>query len=257
MRIISAALLMYVSLFHAHAAAARATAIVSLDLCTDWMLLTYAAPGQVKAYSPYLYRYDYDWIPAGLPTHNASLEQVLALKPDLIISGEFNALLMRRRLEQLNLRTAVVYNPTSLEGVADYVQQFNRLLGRDLASAEVAPRSTPPARGQSLLLLGPNGIGTGRDTLEHDILNAAGWTNYLQRSGYVMLELEQLISNPPDAVYWSGPQSRSIAAQFGKHRALRQRMDPQQWINMDSWRWLCPGPWTYELIQELAAWKNP
>ena len=31
--------------------------IVSLDLCTDWMLLKYADPAQVRAYSPLLYKY--------------------------------------------------------------------------------------------------------------------------------------------------------------------------------------------------------
>jgi iron complex transport system substrate-binding protein len=57
--------------------------IVSLDLCSDWMLLTYARREQLRALSPYLYQFDNDWVEPGLAVHDGSLEQVLALKPDL------------------------------------------------------------------------------------------------------------------------------------------------------------------------------
>lgn len=231
--------------------------IVSLDLCTDWMLLKYASPGQVRAYSPFLYQYSNDWIEQGLPTHNGSLEQIVSLKPDLIISGEFNALLLRERLQQLNFGIEVMHNPGSLEDIDIYIQRFKYLLQAksDLNANRLHQKN--PSREQTLLLLGANGIGTGRDTLEHDIITAAGWENYLSLPGYTSLDLEKLLTKPPDAIFWTAPGSASLAAQFAQHRALRHKVSSSQWITNSSWRWQCPGPWTYSLIQELATWKNP
>ncbi len=69
--------------------------IISLDLCTDWMLLRFADRAQVRAFSPLLYRYQADWVPDGLPVHDGSFEHILQLEPDLLIAGEYNAILLR------------------------------------------------------------------------------------------------------------------------------------------------------------------
>ena len=235
----------------------RPVSIVSLDLCTDWILLTYAIPGQVKAYSPYLYQFNAEWVEPGLPTHNGSLEQIVTLKPDLIISGEFNAQLLRERLRQLNFMTEVLHNPVSLKEVDSYIQRVKNLIQVDSSGDRLILLTDYPSRHESLLLLGANGIGTGRATLEHDIIAAAGWNNYLTLPGYQPLDLEKLVTDPPDAVYWTVPDTQSLAGKFAQHRALRKKISAKQWIGANSWRWHCPGPWTHQLIQELAAWKKP
>ncbi|MCK4707944.1 MAG: ABC transporter substrate-binding protein, partial [Gammaproteobacteria bacterium] len=72
-------------LFSTLSGAEKTERIVSLDLCTDWMLLKYASQSQRITYSPLLYRYQVDWVPDNLPVHDGSLEQVLELNPDLIM----------------------------------------------------------------------------------------------------------------------------------------------------------------------------
>ncbi len=235
--------------------------IVSLDLCSDWMLLTYARREQLRALSPYLYQFDNDWVEPGLAVHDGSLEQVLALKPDLVISGEFNALLLRNRLQQLGVNVQVLPNPRRLGDIGDYILRLRQLLGAPSLTAELdaVPQELDlqrPRRGNRLLLLGANGIGAGRDTLEHDIISAAGWDNYLNDSGFIALDLESLIADPPYAIFISAARANSLALRFIQHPALQQRIINTRWDSQQNWRWTCPGPWSYRLIEELNTWGD-
>jgi iron complex transport system substrate-binding protein len=229
-------------------AAAR---IVSLDLCTDWLLVKYAERSQILALSPLQRQYPLAWVGRDWPIHDGSLEQILHLQPELVITGEYNAPLLRRRLQELGVRVEVLALPHSLDQVTDYLRRFRALLGQ---TAE----DTPPRGGMEtaaprprLLLLGANGIGTGRATFEDEILRRAGWDNYLHDSGYVGLDLERLVTDPPDALLWSAPADPALANRFADHGALRRAVPAPRWLRSDHWQWECPGPWTWELVDRL------
>ena len=230
--------------------------IVSLDLCTDWMLLKFADPAQVRAYSPLLYKYHADWVPLDLPVHDGSLEHILQLEPELLISGEYNAILLRKRLQQLGNKVEVLQLPTTLDSIRAYQAEFLRLIGANEGSGAVGWDRAYPPRQQSLLLLGANGIGTGTNTLEDDLLRKAGWVNYIDTDGYVSLQMERIVANPPDAIYSSAPLSNSLANLFVRHTAIESLMSANETPRGENWRWQCPGPWSLDLIQELSLWKG-
>jgi iron complex transport system substrate-binding protein len=230
--------------------------IVSLDLCTDWMLLKYADLSQVKAFSPLLYRYQADWVPDDLPVHDGSLETILELDPDLLIAGEYNAILLRKRLQQLGRNVEVLPLPTGLDSIRAYQQRFLTIIEADQDDDQLQWSEKHPQRNQTLLLLGANGIGTGRDTLENDLIERAGWNNYIQAKGYVDLRLEEIVAMPPDAIYWSAPLSNSLANLFAKHTAITKTVEQFKIPPVENWRWECPGPWSLELIEELAQWES-
>jgi len=231
--------------------------ILSLDLCSDWLLAKYADRSRVVALSPLLKQYPVEWIGSEWPIHNGSLEQILQLKPDLVLSGEYNALLLRQRLIALDVRVEVLKLPRTLPEVVEYEQRFLSLIGLPASQASQPPPvnqlSEQPAR---LLLLGANGVGTGQQTFEHDVIQRAGWSNYLESDGYSALDLEQLVSDPPDAVMWSAPKSPALANQFAKHPALRHAIPEKQWLNSSYWHWQCPGPWTRQLIDQLQEQRT-
>ena len=116
--------LLGLALLSAGARADAARGIVSLDLCTDWMLLKFARPSQVRAYSPLLYKYQADWVPDDLPVHDGSLEHILQLDAGLLISGEYNAILLRKRLQQLGKQVAVLSLPNTLDSIRRYQAEF-------------------------------------------------------------------------------------------------------------------------------------
>lgn len=237
--------------------AATPSKVLSLDLCSDWLLAKYADRSQVVALSSFVKQYPVAWIGDEWPSHNGSLEQILKLKPDLVLSGEYNALLLRQRLIALGVRVEVLTLPRTLPEVIEYEKRFLSLIGlpSSLASkpAPATPAMTKPPR---LLLLGANGIGTGKQTFEHDVITQAGWGNYLEHNGYSTLDLEQLVTDPPDAVMWSAPRSPALANQFAQHRALRRAIPEQQWLYSSYWHWQCPGPWTWQLIEQLREQRK-
>jgi iron complex transport system substrate-binding protein len=232
--------------------------IVSLDLCMDWLLARHAAAEQVAALSPAQRRYRAPFELPDWPTHDGSLEQIYRLQPDLILVGEYNALLLRRRLEDLGLRVVALSLPTSLAEIERHERRFLRLIGQPPSRAQPAPAPREPAAdAPRLLLLGANGIGTGAGTFEDQILRQAGWRNYLTESGYISLDLERLVVDPPDAILWSAPPSRSLACRFAEHPALQRVVSPERWLGVEPWRWRCPGPWSWKLIEQLQRKRTP
>ena len=239
--------------------------VISLDLCTDEMLAYYGARAPalkpaVAALSPLSRQADEEQGSGvdftGWPVHDGSLEQVLQYRPDLALTGPYNALLLRRRLAQLGVRVEVLPLPQRLDGIVPYEQRLLALLGLPASLADTPPPVAPAASAANsaprLLLLGANGIGTGTGTLEGDILTRAGWRNYLQTPGYVALDLERIATDPPDAVLWAATASPALANRFAEHPVMRRAIPANRWLTSDAWRWQCPGPWSWDLVRELA-----
>jgi len=230
---------------------------LSLGLCADWLLAHHADRAHVVALSQLQRRYPIDWIGPEWPMHDGSLEQIIALRPDLVLAGQFSATQLRQRLESLGVHTQVLPLPRTLVEVVDYEKRFLRALQLPESRASTVPAPMPrPDRPQRLLLLGANAIGTGRGTLEHEILEHAGWSNYLTEPGYQRLDLERIASDPPDAILWAAPRHRALANQFAEHPALSRAVPAERWLTSEFWRWQCPGPWTWELIGQLHQWLD-
>src|SRR5690606_16645276 len=158
------------------AAASAPRRIVSLDMCMDWLLAYHLKPGRDAVFSPLYRQYPLPVTQNSWPTHDGSLERIYQLKPDLVLAGQYNALLLRRRLQELGVRVATVDLPLTFAGVEQYERQVLALLGLPETLATPAPQPVaPPADAPRLLLLGANGVGTGRGTFEDQLIRQAGW----------------------------------------------------------------------------------
>jgi iron complex transport system substrate-binding protein len=220
------------------------------------MLLEYAQAGQVLALSPLALQHGITASDRGWPSHDGTLEQVLELRPGLVLTGEYNALTLRRRLQELGVRVEVLPLPRSLEQVDDYQQQVLSLLGLPAERRMSPPAPVLAGERPRLLLLGANAIGTGRGTFEDDVLQRAGWSNYLEEEGYQRLDLERIVREPPDAILWAAPEENALANLFAEHPALQRSVPGERWLYTDYWRWQCPGPWTWKLIEQLQQWRD-
>ncbi|KAA0874076.1 substrate-binding domain-containing protein [Nitrincola tapanii] len=226
--------------------------ILSLDLCMDWILAYHSPAAAELVLSPLHQRFPLPLPTKDWPVHRGTLEEIFQLQPNLILVGEYNAPLLRHRLLKLGLQVVVVSLPQTLHQVMEYEQALLRLIGQPETLARPAPaRVEPDWDAPRLLLLGANGIGTGIATFEDQILRQAGWNNYLTTPGYQRLDLEALVLDPPDAVLWAAPEHPSLANRFAQHPALAKSLPAQAWLSTDYWRWQCPGPWTWELIDQL------
>eukprot|EP01031_Cornospumella_fuschlensis_P022225 gene22227-27186_t len=210
--------------------------IVSLDLCSDWLLAHHAPDSQSIVFSPMVRRYP---LPVGAVqrmSHDGSLEQVLALKPDVVLVGEFNAFMLRKRLASLGVRVVITPLPQTLVDLEslDHVVQT------------VLEKSNAPN--------GPNGEGMGRKTFEDNLITRAGWVNYVESIGRVKLDLEAIAVNPPDALVLSVPRHAALANLFVQHPVLKHAIPPESvsltigsvpldvWSGLHDWLIQTPSP---------------
>jgi iron complex transport system substrate-binding protein len=206
----------------AHAAPRR---IVSLDYCADQFVLALADRDQIAALSRGSQRDDsyYRDRARGIRQTRGTLEEVLALRPDLIVrnfGGPWDAEAVYGRFHVPVLQ--VGDTPSFGEARADLLDAARAMghaergatLARDLDQrlarmADAAPRERPP-----MIYLSAGGAVAGRGTLMDAAITAAGGRNIWTGESWTVLPLERLIDTPPTL----------IAIGFFDHRRTQMNM---------------------------------
>jgi len=246
---------------------AKPQRVVSINLCTDQLVVTLADPARIVS----LYRTSADpsfsYVADRLPkvVYNRGLaEEVLVLKPDLVIAGVFTtratvAILRRHDIPVIELplidsfaavRQQVMHVATALGEEArgrSLLDDMDRRLER---VAHVGPRR--PA-----LLVGSGLFTNGQGTLLDEALTAAGLENVAARRGVVgfsRIGLEQLLAAAPDVVIIpDDPQRRpSLSAQLLRHPALGDLARRRTVVSIPAALWSCGGPFIVEAVERLA-----
>ena len=249
---------------------AKPSRIVSLNLCTDQLLLLLADRSRIASLS-FLARdrglsYMAD-AAAGIPANYGSAEEVLALHPDLIVAGRYAAgpaIALLRRLGfavlDLPLADTMAEVRTQVRLLAAAIDESGRgerlLAGWDarLAAIHVGAGKTMPGAA----IYQASGIVIGRNSLANELLQTAGLRNLatelgLPDSGY--LPLEVLLSHPPDLLVLDDyrPDLPSLGEQLLRHPALQAMAARRRTVAMPSRLWVCAGPGLAEAAERLAA----
>ncbi len=237
-------------------AVAAPVRVVSLNLCTDEMLLIAARPGQIASISKLGADANETPLAAqarGLATNNGQLTDVLNQRPDLVLTMG-NSPQQAALASRLGLRLLALPYPQSPAEVAAQMQQVAALLGNPAAgnsfAAEVAAL-TRTASGQpaTALMLGGGGLAPAMSGL------AAGWLRLagLRQRQSGQIAMEALIADPPAVLVLS----RYRAGQFSQPQAwvshpalagLRTRR-----VNVDGRAFLCGGAAMPAEIRRLKA----
>lgn len=240
--------------------------IVSLNPCTDAILAEVADPGQLLAISSYSRDpASSSMDPAAARRFRAvggSVEEVLALKPDVVVGSTFMSPATSGALQRLGFRLEQVgIAPTAeeskaqirrLAALAGHPEQGETLIARiDTALARAEPPAGPPV---SAVVWQSGGMVPGPGTLISDLLARTGFANAAAARGMNqadLLPLEVLISAPPQVILAAG-DPRANEDRMLHHPALaalagtrRERLDP-------ALLW-CGGPTIIRAAERLAA----
>lgn len=250
--------------------------IVSMNLCTDQMVLLLAAPGTVAsvsfltadpAESPVSH------LTQGLVLNHGQAEEVIALNPDLVVTGRYTTGAAKILLRRLGYDIVDVDMPLDFAGVRRaYLDLGARLGRREKAEALVAEFDARFAMlsdlvGQqefgSVLILDANGFTVGRPSLVDQVLTHIGLTNLAAQLGigdFGQVTMEAVLLAKPDNMVrmMYRPDTPSLANQTLSHPALRKSLGsqdmisvPQAWVN-------CGGPFLANAAEQvLAAVKSP
>ncbi len=236
--------------------AAPAERVVSLNLCTDQMLVL-LAPEKVIALSRLARDPALSFVAgaaAAYPVVRPYAEAVLALRPDLVLAGSFGAQTTLALLEQRGIPVMRVGLPHDFAQIRAEIRALAARLGAggrgealiaemDARLASVQSPAGPPRRA---LAWEPRGYTPGPGSLTHAVLAAAGLDD-MADGRHVGLEL--LILHPPDLLV-TPPPARwpSLATDLLQHPATlgltRREVPPDLTI--------CAGPFTAEAVSLLA-----
>ena len=245
--------------------------IVSMSLCTDQLLLMMVERERIAAVTSSAVRTEESYMAAAvgdISLHHSGVEEVIALKPDLIVGGTFAAQGSARLLRELGYRVELAEPPTSLAEVRQLVSTFgewtgseekaqNMLEDMDRRLQDIQQRyAAKPVR--SILVYSPNGYTIGAGTLEDDIFRVAGFRNLAAEQGirgFQTLSLEQLIALQPDFLQIDNHlhSQNSLASAAINHPVLKAMLPEERRLYMPTTLRDCAGPMVVDAIEYLAS----
>jgi iron complex transport system substrate-binding protein len=254
---------------HAQAPADRPMRIVSLNMCVDAILIELVSHDRIAALSHYArdpQRSTIANIAGHLPITYETAEEVVALRPDLVLTSRHSAIATRNALRRVGIRFELFDVPDTIVGSLEQVRYVARLLGAEREGEEMVARierALDAARlpaGQAPLTAAvyqPGGLSAGANTVVGQLMELTGLQNVAARYGldkYRPLPLEALVSAPPDVLLIgeTSPGAPLISERLVHHRALRA-LESQMTREVFPARYLyCAGPTMIEAVANLV-----
>ena len=190
--------------------------IMSLKLCTDQLLMSVMPPeqrGRIASVT-YLSREASAlkiWPEAArIPLNHNSAEEVLAVRPDLILTDSFTSPAMRALLAKSGARLVEVRQAQDFEGIRANTMLVAREVGAEenarrllahMDQSLAALKASRPAASLRVAGWGNGGFLPGQDTFFNTVLTAAGAVNVAGYDGGYY-DVEALIAAHPQALLY-------------------------------------------------------
>lgn len=250
----------------------KPTRIVSINLCTDELVLrladrrNIASVSHLAAVSSSSNVAD---LAAQIPVNHGIAEEVVALKPDLVVAGIYTgrkavALLQRAGFPVLDLDV-----PRSLDEMRAQYRRVGQALGEEERAERVIAeldgrlaRIAVTASGQRprALVFNANGYTVGKGTLTDDIITRAGLENLAATLGienYRQIPLETVVTNMPDVLIVSAFRDQPArATELLRHPVLAKMAERTRIASVPGRLWVCAGPGNVSAVALLNDVAN-
>src|SRR3954451_1326466 len=240
--------------------------IASMNVCTDQLLLPVADPEQIVGLSPFSRAAWLTKDPRPYPTLSGGAEDVLVLRPDVVVASMFDKRSTRELLKQHGLRLVEFAVPRNLSEVKDQIRQLGKIAGHpDRATTEIArldaalerARQAVASKHYRILQLTRRGWVEGSDSFISSLLSETGLFNTAGELGFKFggyASLEMIVNLKPDLLVVS--QAASVAHDEGEafllHPALERFYPPQKRIVIPEGLTECGGVMLAEALDVLV-----
>lgn len=194
--------------------------IVSLNPCSDAVLAQVAGEGQLLAVSSYSHDARTSSMDLTVARRfratSGAVEEVLPLKPDIVVSGTYTPPATVAAFRRLGIRVELLPIAATIEESEAQVRHLAAIAGqrgrgeelvRQMRAALVAARPAAGAPAISAVVWQSGGIVPGPDTLISDLLHQTGFVSQTARKGMKQAEnlaLESLVVDPPRLILSAG-----------------------------------------------------
>ncbi|MCB5177616.1 ABC transporter substrate-binding protein [Microvirga lenta] len=249
-------------------AAQKPQRVVSLNLCTDQMLLALADREQIASLSPLAVDRSLSFLAdeaEGLPMNEGKGEAILFGGADLVLTGSFGHYNRTSLLEGQGLEVLALDPWPSLEQGREQIRTVARRLGHpergealiaDIDAALGRTKDIVPD-GRSILHYQRRGWVPASASLMGEILQHMGFTLHQDRlglSGGGVARLEEIVTRPPDYMLMEDDAGRAVdnGSALLVHPALTESVPPERRLSMAGRLEICGGPSTPAAIDALA-----
>ena len=255
--LVNVALLLWATL--AHAAPQK---IVSLNLCTDQLLMLLADPNQIASLSKIADDPNVSFLAersAEFKKNRGDAEEIFINSPDLVVAGVYTEKATVQILQSLGVRVEIFPIEQNFDDIIKNIKKMGLLVGHsDRAKRMIDDfnvrleelRSGITERPRAAIY-SANGYTTGTDTMSGQILKTAGFRNITEEVGISLggtLPLETLVMLNPDLVITGKAYpGHSRSEEILKHPALR----PFRSIIQTDAKWICGTPAVLDAVAEL------
>lgn len=244
--------------------------VVSLNPCADAILVEVADPEQLLAIS----HYSRDPASSSMDVAKAqrlratsgSVEEIAALRPDVVVAGTFLPPASAQALKDLGIRVVQVGIADSVAQSETQVRQLAALTGNREAGEFLAGRmeralaDAAPADGGKpvpAIVWQSGGIVAGDNSLIADLLRRTGFENAAAARGLKQADyipLEAMVAHPPEVLFSAG-SSHSEEDRMLAHPALQALKGTRRAQFESSLLW-CGGPTIIRAAARLAEVRN-
>jgi iron complex transport system substrate-binding protein len=251
------------------APAANLPRLVSMNVCTDQLLLALADPEQILGLS----RFSRDgWqSQAGdlsrYPVLSGGAEDVLLIRPDIVVASAFDKRSTRELLKAKGLRLAELAVPRTLDEARQQIREAGDITGHpDRAAVEIARLDAALARARRavserqyrVLPLSRRGWVAGSDSFVGSLLAETGLRSAAGDLGFSFggfASLEAIVNLRPDFIVVSqaGDTAKDDGQAFLLHPALERFYPPEKRIVIPERMTECGGVMLADALDALAA----
>jgi iron complex transport system substrate-binding protein len=243
--------------------------IVSLNLCADQYLLALADPAQIAGLTEWARDPDMSYY-AGkartLPFTHRTAEEVLTLRPDLVIGAPFVTRHALAPLQKSGVPMIDLPFDTDLPSIEASIRRVAAAVGHKARGeamiaamhVDLARIGPPPGRGRVAAYYQRQGYLTGTGTLVDDMMRRVGLTNLAARLGkpsLSQLPLETLAMARPDFLIVEA--RTDVVADKGSemlhHPLLDRVVAPGHRLTLPQAMTVCGGPFYPQAVAALAA----
>jgi ABC-type Fe3+-hydroxamate transport system, periplasmic component len=239
--------------------------IVSMNVCTDQLVMALADPGQIVGLSRF--SRDAPWAAGGIsryPILSGGAEDVLVSRPDIVVASLFDKRSTRELLKSHGLHVAEFGVPQDLDEAKVQIRAMGEIVGHpDRAALETARLDAAIARARqmvadkhfSVLPLSRRGWVSGRDSFVSSLLTETGLFNAAGDLGVGgFASLEAIVNLKPDFLLVS--QAGDFAGDDGQafllHPALERFYPPAKRIVIPERLTECGGVMLAEALDVLV-----
>jgi iron complex transport system substrate-binding protein len=251
-------------------ASTAAPRIVSMNICTDQLLLAIADPAQIMGLSRFSRDARQGWVGDGarqFPTLSGGAEDILVLKPDFVAASDFDKRSTREILKANGQNLIEFPIPRTLADVREEIRVMGDLAGHpDRAAAEIArldaaisgAKRAAAGKQFRMLPLSRRGWVPGRDSFVGAILAEAGLRSAAGELGIDFggfVSMEEIIRLKPDFLVVSdaGERAEDDGRAFLLHPALERFYPPSKRIVIPERMTECGGVMLADALNALSA----